>query len=242
MYRVEDSLWWYVGMRRISAAMLDGRLRSGITILDAGCGTGGNAQWLSRFGRVSGVDVSVDAVHFCRQRQLSLISRASVLELPFTDATFDLVTSFDVIYHLGVQDDAAALREMRRVLKPGGWALIRVPAHERLRSSHDVAVHTRQRYTLPELAQKIRRAGLHLQRASYANSLLFPLAVASRLARRQGCSGHAAISDVRAAPAPLNALLCRVMAIEASLMRRFDLPVGLSALVLAQRPQETTAE
>src|SRR5687768_8886988 len=160
MYRVEDTLWWYTGMRRIGEALLDGRLQPGLRILDAGAGTGGNLRWLGRFGAAYGIDLSPEATRFCQARQLSTVARASVTDLPYPDSTFDLVTSFDVIYHLGVADDVAALRETARVLKPGGTLLVRVPALDALRSEHDAAVHTRQRYTLRELKEKVERAGL----------------------------------------------------------------------------------
>src|SRR5688500_3743515 len=127
MYRVEDTLWWYVGMRRIGEALLDGRLQPGLCILDAGCGTGGNLRWLSRYGTAVGVDLATEAMRFCRLRRLTTTAQASVLNLPYPDATFDLVTSFDVIYHLDVADDVAALRELSRVLRPGGALLVRVP-------------------------------------------------------------------------------------------------------------------
>src|SRR6476646_2501514 len=118
MFRVEDHLWWYTGMRRIAAQILGERLAGAgrrLAILDAGCGTGGNLDWLARYGAAYGVDFSPLAVAFCAQRHLTTVSRASVLDLPYPDSTFDLVTSFDVIYHLGVRDDVAALAEMRRV-------------------------------------------------------------------------------------------------------------------------------
>ncbi|MBI3972427.1 MAG: class I SAM-dependent methyltransferase [Chloroflexi bacterium] len=245
MYRVEDTLWWYVGMRRIAVSVLDGTLRPNLTILDAGCGTGGNLAWLSSFGQAYGVDLSPHALRFCAERRLTTASRASILELPFADSTFDLVTSFDVIYHLGVRDDVAALAEMRRVLKPGGVALIRVPALEQLRSTHDAAVHTRQRYTLEELCRKLDRTGLEVVRASYANSLLFPLAVvariATRLAARLRGGDHAGElethrSDVRPAPPAVNALFGAAMRLEAAALARVDLPIGLSVLAVARKP------
>ncbi|HVG96174.1 MAG TPA: class I SAM-dependent methyltransferase [Chloroflexota bacterium] len=247
MYRVEDSLWWYTGMRRITAAALDGRLDASGNerlILDAGCGTGGNLRWLSRFGRVYGIDLSPLAADFCRERGLRTVSRASVTRLPFPDASFHLVTSFDVIYHLGVADDVDALAEMRRVLRPGGSLFVRVPAIERLHSAHDVAVHTRQRYTTAELRAKAARAGLAVDRASYANSVLLPLMAAARLARRGGpeegaagsAGGAAPQSDVRPLPAPLNAVFGAVLGLEAAWLARADLPVGLSAFVVARRP------
>jgi SAM-dependent methyltransferase len=150
------------------------------------------------------------------------------------------VTSFDVIYHLGVADDVAALAEMRRVLRPGGSLFVRVPAIERLHSAHDVAVHTRQRYTTSELSEKAARAGLDVERASYANSVLLPLMAAARLARRgeHGADddGAAAASDVRPLPAPLNAVFGAVLGLEAAWLTRANLPIGLSAFVVARRP------
>jgi SAM-dependent methyltransferase len=255
MYRLEDHLWWYTGMRRITAAALDstqsgaltgqpgsaGR-RAGWRILDAGCGTGGNLAWLSRFGRVWGVDLSSLATAYCRRRGLGTVARGSVTRLPFPDASFDLVTSFDVIYHLGVADDVAALAEMRRVLRPGGTLFVRVPALEGLRSVHDAAVHTRQRYTTGELKAKVARAGLVVERASYANGILLPLAAGARLARRRQSHGKAAegeegeASDVRPVPAPLNALFGAVLGLEAAWLGRADLPIGLSAFAVALKP------
>jgi SAM-dependent methyltransferase len=237
MYRLENELWWYVGMRRISAALLDGWLPSGARILDAGCGTGGNLQWLARYGTACGVDLSAQAISYCARRRLPAVGRGSVLELPFGDASFDLVTSFDVVYHLDVEDDVAALAEMRRVLRPGGWLLVRVPAFEQLRSRHDAAVHTRQRYRLAELERKTQQVGLAVRRSSYANTLLFPAAVVSRLLAHHRTEDEASGSDVRPVAPLLNAALGGVLALEAMLLARIDLPVGLSAIVLAQRPE-----
>lgn len=242
MYRVEDSLWWYTGMRRIGEALLNGRLQPGMRILDAGSGTGGNLRWLTRFGVVHGIDLSPEATRFSQARQLTTVARASVTDLPYADSTFDLVTSFDVIYHLDVSDDVAALREAARVLRRGGTLLVRVPALDVLRSEHDDAVHTRQRYTLDDLKEKVERAGLAVKRASYANSLLFPLAAVARLAarvrrggrRRDRVAEHNR-SDVRPVAPLVNVLFGAMLDAEAALLARWDLPVGLSALVVAER-------
>lgn len=250
MYHLEDSLWWYTGMRRVTGALLGDRLGAPRTArpagpggaqrrtLDAGCGTGGNLAWLSRYGPAWGVDLSPLATAYCRERGLTRVARAGVDRLPFPAETFDLVTSFDVIYHLGVADDVAALAEMRRVLRPGGTLFVRVPAIERLRSAHDDAVHTRNRYTAGELRARAARAGLTVERAGYANALLLPVAVAARLARRRGAHDEkeGATSDVRPVPALLNRVLGWSLAAEAALLRRVDLPVGLSAYVVARRP------
>lgn len=243
MYRVEDSLWWYTGMRRIAQSLLDWRLQPGLRILDAGCGTGGNMRWFQRYGTVWGVDVANEAMPFCRRRGLTTVSLGSVLHLPYEDSSFDLVTSFDVLYHLGVSDDVAALCELHRVLRPGGAILVRVPAIERLRSEHDAAVHTRQRYSLDELRLKVERAGLHVERATYANSLVFPLAAASRLLTRRKnvpSGGHQHRSDVRPASPLVNTLFRWTLDTEAALLSRMSFPLGLSALVVATRPRTGT--
>ena len=103
LYRLEDRLWWFVGMRRIAEALLVPCLAADpLRILDAGCGTGGALRWLAPYGRVWGVDRSTDALAYCRRRRLTRVCQASLLALPYPDATFDLITSFDVLYHHGV--------------------------------------------------------------------------------------------------------------------------------------------
>ena len=245
MYQVEDTLWWYQGMRRIATALIGDRLVPGTRILDAGCGTGGNLAWFEgatsrnrQPGTGFGVDLSEDAMGFCQTRNLARIARASVCDLPFTSSSFDGVMSFDVIYHLGVSSDQAALREAARVLRPGGWALIRVPAFDALRSEHDEAVHTRERYLLASLKDRVASAGLVVERATYANTLLFPIAAISRVLRRSSHEPAETASDVRPASAAAQAVGSLALRLEALALNWASLPFGLSAIVLASRPRE----
>src|SRR5207237_5248490 len=108
-----------------------------------------------------------------RSRGLPHLARASVEQLPFATGTFDVATSFEVLYHLGVGSDEAALRELRRVLRPDGLLLLRVPAHDWLRGEHDRLVHTRHRYTRSEVVNKLSATGFVVDRVSWANSALF---------------------------------------------------------------------
>ena len=183
----EERHWWYAGMRRVALTVLGQALdgRRGLRILDAGCGTGGTTVELRRFGEVVGVDLAWEALEPARGRGLHALARASVEHLPFPGATFDVATSFEVVYHLGVGSDTSALREMRRVLKPGGLLLLRVPAHDWLRGEHDRLVHTRHRYSRGEVLRKLGQAGFRVERLTWANSLLFPPAVAKRLLERR---------------------------------------------------------
>src|SRR5437868_11560466 len=186
----EERHWWYTGMRRVALALLahnlDGQRQR--RILDAGCGTGGTTVELRRFGDVVGIDLAWEALEPARGRGLGQLAQASIEQLPFGDATFDAATSFEVVYHLGVANDAAALSEIRRVLKPGGLFLLRVPAHDWLRGEHDRLVHTRHRYSRAEIRRKLAVAGFVVDRLSWANTLLFLPAVAKRLLERT--NGH----------------------------------------------------
>ena len=229
--RLEDRHWWYVGMRQIAERLVwEMALPPGAQILDAGCGTGGGLRWLAAFGATTGVDFHPLAVQYAAHAS-ARVAQASIQAIPIPQATFDLVTSFEVLYHLAVIDDDA-LHEFARVLKPGGWLLVRVPAHDRLRGAHDRQVHTRHRYEKTELGEKIKAAGLELRRLTSVGLMLLPFAGLRRLTQR----GEAAQTDV-ALPAPLiNRLLTQALAAEGAWLRRFDLPAGLSLLAVARKP------
>ena len=232
MYEAEERQWWYAGMRAISGALLDKHLAGGgHRILDAGCGTGNNLAHFAGRGRAVGVDLSEDALRFCRTRGV-LAARASVLALPFADAAFDLVTSFDVLYHRWVPDDRAAVAELARVLAPGGLLLVRVPALKMLWGAHDEAVLSRHRYTRGEVGALLDGAGLDVLELTYANSLLFPvLALRRGLDRLTGRHG----SDVGFLPAPLEAAFRGLLMAEARMVRHVRLPVGASVLALGRK-------
>lgn len=240
MFEAEEAQWWYVGQRAIAHAILEPVLASRsataerpLTILDAGCGTGGNTFHLGRLGRPVGLDLVREATVACRGRGLAAV-RGGVLALPFLDDVFDLVTSFDVIYHAWVPDDDAALREMARVVRPGGLAFVRVPALKILWGAHDEAVQSRHRYTRPELVRLLEAQGLKVERSTYCNSFLFPLLLARRTADRLlGRQG----SDVGFLPAPLEWTFRHLMLFEAALIRRgVSMPIGASVVALARRP------
>jgi SAM-dependent methyltransferase len=227
-------------MRAIAFGLLDQALETmgpapprGRLFLDAGCGTGLNLEHLARRGRAAGVDVSPEAVRFGRGRGV-LVVRGSVLDLPFGGDRFDGIVTFDVLYHAWVEDDAAALRELVRVLKPGGLLLLRVPALRMLWGAHDEAVHSRHRYTASEVRRLLAGAGLEVRCLSYCNSILFPLLLGRRtLDRLTGRQG----SDVEFLPAPLEWTFRKVLELEAALLRRgFRLPLGASVVALARRP------
>jgi len=236
MAAVEAEHWWYGGMRSIAAALLDplyGR-RSDLRILDAGCGTGGNGVFLRRYGHVVGMDLAPEALGPGSERLPGRLVRGSVLSLPFADNSLDLVTSFDVLYHRGVPDEVAALREVRRVLRPLGRLLIRLPAYEFLRARHDQAVHTRRRYTAATVRALLGEAGFFVERCSYVNTLLFPIPLMQRLIERAAPGSEQEQSDMLLPPPPLNTALRWPLATEAAWLELGGaLPFGLSVVALA---------
>lgn len=245
LYALEGKFWWFAGMRDVTAALLDpfcpvGRDR---VILDTGCGTGCNLKWLSRYagaGAVFGVDLSADALRFCRVGRHGFLAHASVTALPFANAYFDLVTSFDVLAQLSREESESAAVEMFRVLRPGGIAFVRTAAYEWMRSGHDKALGSQRRYHLPALESLLAGAGFSLLRATYANCLLLPIAALRRLVfKRIGLADSG--SDVKPLARGLgwlNGSLRSVLDAEASWLgtARLDLPAGLSAICIIQKP------
>jgi len=236
MYEAEKAQWWYAGQRAIASALLEPALGPAPPrkrrLLDAGCGTGFNLLALGRLGCATGIDLAPEAIVFCRERGVRAL-RARLLALPFRDAAFDVATSFDVIYHAWVSDDRAAVAEMARVVRPGGLLLVRVPALMVLWGAHDAEVQSRHRYTRGELVALLETCGLRVERASYCNTLLFPLLLARRtLDRLLGRRG----SDVGFLPPPFEWAFKRALLAEAGLVRRgLSLPVGASVVALARK-------
>jgi len=236
--RLEAHHWWYVGMRQIAAATLAavcppapiGAASPPRRILDAGCGVGGGLRWLSSFGQVTGVDLHPLAVQYSAEIS-PRVSRASIQDLPFAPESFDVVTTFEVLYHLAVSDDVAALRDMGRVLRPGGWLLVRVPAHDWLRGAHDRHVHTRHRYEAAELKTKLAAAGFTVRRMTSVGLILLAPAALVRLVQDK----QSTETDVSLPSQPLNRLLLAAMQAEGLWLRRLNLPAGLSLLALAQK-------
>jgi ubiquinone/menaquinone biosynthesis C-methylase UbiE len=244
LYKTEENLWWFAGMREISAALLDefdGQKFE--NVLDIGCGTGLNLKWLEKFvetSAIKGLDYEKTALDFCRQRGKNFLTQGSATDLPFADETFDLVTSFDVLVQLfGERSDERAITEMFRVLKPNGLAFVRVAAYEWMRSGHDEAINSQRRYTVSELAQKLENAGFTVLRKTYANTLPFPLAVVQRLILKPiGLAEKG--SDVKPFPPSLNwlnTILTRALSSEARFLKRpqASLPFGLSAVCVVRK-------
>ncbi len=240
MYQAETRHWWYLGMASITRAIIKQHISptQGLTILDAGCGTGAAmSTFLGEFGKVTGFDISPLALGFCRVRSLTPLVQASVMKIPFPAGSFDLVTSFDVLYERAVSNDATALAELFRILRPGGFLLLRLPAYNWLRGQHDHAIHTARRYTASQVAQLLKATGFCLTHITYANTFLFPLALAKRLLER-AWPPHPDSSDLSIQTGAFDSLFRHILSSEAPLAARTGLPFGLSVIALGQKPRE----
>jgi SAM-dependent methyltransferase len=180
---IEESHWWFGGRRRLFAREL---VKAGATgqlgVLDVGSGTGSNLRMLRDLGFVDviGLDSSEEAIRFCSEKGLGPVRRGDICAMPFASDSFDLVLATDVIEH--VEDDGLALQEIARVLRPGGKALITVPAFSSLWGLQDRVSHHHRRYRLRQLRRQIQKAGLRPLGMFYFNYLLFvPIWLARRI-------------------------------------------------------------
>jgi SAM-dependent methyltransferase len=230
---LEERHWWFVGRRKIVLSVLDRHVSKGpLDVLDAGCGGGATLRYLrERYGHARGLELSDEAVAYARERGRD-VTQGPIEAMPFEDESFDLALALDVIEH--VPDDAAALRELYRVVRSGGSLLLTVPALMLLWSRHDEANGHYRRYTEVQLRRRVEEAGFEVAFATYFSTLLFPPVLAARTLWKVRPKKVA--SDVAEVPGPVNAALASLFAQERRLVGRVRLPVGVSALCLARRP------
>jgi SAM-dependent methyltransferase len=231
-HQVEDRHWWYRGRRRVLEQTIAAlRLPARARILDAGCGSGRNMVELARHGEVTGVELSDTSADLARSRHIGEVVEGSVMEMPFPTDSFDLAVSLDVIEHL--QDDRGALRELRRVVVPGGALLVTVPAYQWLWSGHDEINHHHRRYSRGALLDAARDAGWQCERTTNFNSLLLPVAILLRALDRLHTRTTESSLDLWVPPEALNWLLQQPLNLEAALIARgVSIPAGLSLLAV----------
>jgi SAM-dependent methyltransferase len=241
MRRVEDAYWWYQVLRSAVASDLSGRFRADkpCRLLDAGCGTGGMleaARGAQPDWQTTGLDFSAIAVEYCRGRGFADVVKGSVDEMPFMDASFDVVLSLDVLCHKAVCEQSAA-SEIARVLKPGGSLILNLPAFEALKGRHDLAVHTARRYTVERVRELFESVGLSAETIFYWNAWLFVPLLAWRLLSRLGKQTEeiGAKGDLSQLPASINALLGTLGRLDFAGCRRLHPPFGTSVYTVARR-------
>lgn len=226
-------MWWYRAVHANVLCLLSRHLpgREAV-LLDAGCGTGGMLRRLAQ-ARPSwmlfGLDAAPDALSRAMRSPSARLIAGDVNHIPFADASFDAIVSVDVLCHRAVAPDQT-LAEFRRCLAPGGILLLNLPAYDWMKSAHDERVHNVRRFSRGDAQALIESAGFHVVRATYWNTLLFPL----MLLRRLFSKGGEAESDVREYPAVLDRTFSALTGLERRLVEAgINLPFGGSVLLVA---------
>jgi len=238
--RAEARHFWFRGFRYFVAPLLEQATHglSDARLLDCGCGTGRNLELLDRYGRAYGFDMSPSGVAFGRRAGRTRLARASVAAIPFSDNSFDVVTSFDVLYSLDDATERTAVSEMHRVARPGGYLIVNVAAMESLRGDHSVLSHEVRRYSRESLERLLARAGFSTVRITYTNASLFlPMVVMRARQRRRGLAVESEAQHEILVPwAPVNLFLTGVLRVESWWLRVGSSPFGSSLLCLARKP------
>ncbi|WP_108513290.1 class I SAM-dependent methyltransferase [Bradyrhizobium algeriense] len=231
---VQETHWWFVGRRRLFEKELR---RMGFdnshAVLDVGTSTGTNLALLRDMGfrRVTGLDMSEEAIVFCASKGLGPVDLGDACAMPFNDESFDLVLATDVIEHL--DDDRAGLREISRVLTPDGKVLITVPAFPSLWGLQDRVSNHKRRYRVASLLDAVSCSGLKPITHYHFNYLLFvPIWLARRLidvfkpsVQHEGQVNNPAI----------NWILSKIFDIDTSLAPHLGMPFGVSILLICER-------
>ncbi len=229
----QDGHWWFVGRRNIVRGLIARfvKLPSNAAVLEAGCGFGGNLPLLESLGNLHAFEYNSEArAHAARRTSGPVAFGALPGEIGFGETKFDLIALLDVLEH--IDDDLRSLADLRSRLAEDGSLLITVPAVPSLWSDHDVVHHHKRRYSKAQLERRLAEAGLFTQSIGYFNSLLFPLALAQRLASKLGSQKF---NSNALPPPPINNLLASIFSLEARLLGSIKFPIGLSLYAVARK-------
>ena len=236
---LEERHFWFRGRRAIFFDLIARELAGrgdNLQILEVGCGPGGMMSPLARHGHVHGLDIAHDALAYCRHRGFPEVVVGSGTELPFADDSFDVVALFDAIEH--IPDDELVLAEVKRILKPGGFVFISVPAYQFLFSQNDRLVHHQRRYTKSRIAELLRQQSFEPRKMTYFNTFLFPLILPAVMVLKLKeklfglPDGQTNLSHEFSRP--VNSLFAWFMGAERWLLRHMEFPFGHSLIAIAR--------
>jgi len=207
-----------------------------LEILEIGCGTGEITQSLTEFGNVKGIDVSEEAISFCKKRNIANVVLGDVnnLDISGDKEKYDFILALDVLEH--IQDDLETMRRARYMLKEGGYFIVNVPAHKFLWSEHDEALHHKRRYHSVEIKQKLKDSGFDIIKYSYfVSTAFFPIFLIRSLTTLFKRNAYPKTSYI-VLPEFLNNFAIKVMSAEAKLLTKMKLPIGTTLTVVARKP------
>jgi SAM-dependent methyltransferase len=233
----EATHFWFRGFRQFVTGALADTLggRRNLRLVDCGCGTGYNLKLLEPYGAVFGFDLTKTGIERTQATGHPVV-RADVTSIPFASGAFDVATSFDVLQL--IEADEQAVREMARIVRPGGSVVLTLAGLELLRGDHSISWNEVRRYTPASARRLVERAGLRAERVTFMFASLFPIVAVTRVMQRllRPLRGIRDDADISVPPAPVNGALTALVTAEAALARRWRMPIGSSILVVARRP------
>lgn len=234
MAQLQEQHWWYEGRRRILAHIISGLdLPEKSKILEAGCGPGANLTMLKNFGDICAFEPNEFAAKFASELSGLKVTRGTLPnEIPFKSA-FSLIGAFDVIEH--IEEDGQSLKALYEKTEKGGYAVFTVPAHQFLWSYHDEINHHKRRYSLKDFRAVLEQSGYQVEKISYYNMWLFPLAVLARTLKK--FLGQDKKADVALPPKILNSILTFAFSTERHFLRFMNLPFGLSIIAVCHKSE-----
>ncbi|MCX6731332.1 MAG: class I SAM-dependent methyltransferase [Candidatus Roizmanbacteria bacterium] len=234
LYTTEDSHWWHIAKRNFVEQLINTYTqKKGISILDVGCGTGKNLEFLAHHGEVWGVDISEEALLFCKKRGLLQVKKGEAEKLPFESETFDVVCALDVLEHV---DALKSICEIKRVLKNNGSLIITVPAFSWLWSKWDEVLHHNHRYTKEEIHTILQKEGFVIRKNTYIHLfLVLPILIIRKLKQIQN---KTYTSDFQINNVFVNKIFLTISKLEQMWINRYDMPFGTSVLCIAQKRSE----
>jgi 2-polyprenyl-3-methyl-5-hydroxy-6-metoxy-1,4-benzoquinol methylase len=230
--------WWFRGRRQIIESVLQHKLGDKIprTILSVGCGPSEGIEWLLPLTKGSGTILGLDAdrLHALQTPPGVHFVTGLLQEAPLADSSFDVVLALDVLEH--IEDDVAALRGARRLLKKNGLLVVTVPALPILWGGQDVVSQHFRRYTRRSLDTLFKAAGLANYDINYFNTLLFPMAASVRLTTRVLGLNRSDNELKYSQPGMTNNFMARIFGSERHLINRARMPIGVSLVATFTSP------